>query len=71
MYIADHPPVSLHTKLSDDQAPTLLDGKSQLQQTKEKKPTEELADDPPSEIEVGEKDTQLRDSKRSILFVLL
>ncbi len=68
MYIADHPPISLHTKQSDEQAPTLLDEKSQLQQTKEKKPTKELADDPPSENEVGEKDTQLCDSKWSNLF---
>ncbi len=68
MLIADLPTVQLSTKQSDEQAPTLLDGKSQLQQTKEKKPTKELADDPPSENEVGEKDTQLRDSKWSNLF---
>ncbi len=63
LLIADLPTVQLlSTKLSDNQAPTQLDEKSQLQQTKEKKPT---GVDPPSESDMEEKDTQLHASKQT------
>ena len=65
MYIADQQHVQLHSEQSDDQEHILLDGKSQLQLAKEKNPKNKLADDPPSEIEVREKDAQLHDSKRT------
>ncbi len=65
LLIADLPTVQLSTKQSDEQAPTLLDGKSQLQQTKEKKSTLEPRVDPPSESDMEEKDTQLRASKQT------
>ena len=48
--VADPPTVQLHTEQCDDQAPTLLDEKSQLQ---EKKPTIELVDNHPSQKPVG------------------
>ncbi len=58
-YIADPPTFQLHTEQFDDQVPTLLDGKFQLQLAKEKKPTLEPAHSE-SEIQV---DTQLCASK--------
>ncbi len=57
--IAEPPTVQLHTEQSDDQVPTLLDGKLQLQLAKEKKPTIEPTDSE-SEVQV---DTQLCTSK--------
>ncbi|XP_064390030.1 uncharacterized protein LOC135337936 isoform X4 [Halichondria panicea] len=57
--------VQLHSEQSDDQEHILLDGKSQLQLAKEKNPKNKLADDPPSEIEVREKDAQLHDNQPS------
>ncbi len=67
IYTVADPPSFLHTEQSDDQVPTLLDEKSQLDQLKRKESSIEHADDPPSEIEVREKDAQLHDSKRTAL----